>query len=109
LLLVDEGLFGKAPQPKALEHAKTASGQSRRIVGSPQRRLRMLALERPASETSRARAARLRERPYDVIADVEVRDVRADSSHDSRDFMPEHRGCRHDVVRGEQEVGVTEP
>ena len=85
---MDEGLFGKATQPKTLEHANTASAQSRGIVRSAQRRLRMLALERTAGETPSARAARLRERPDDVIADVDVRDVRADGSHDSRDLVP---------------------
>ena len=66
------------------------------------------ALERAAGETSRAPAARLRKRPNDVIADVDVRDVRANGGHDSRDLVPQHRGCGHDVVGGEQEVRVTE-
>ena len=44
----------------------------------------------------------------DVIADPDLGDVRADCSHDPRDLLTQHRGCRHDVVRGEQEVRVTE-
>ena len=44
----------------------------------------------------------------DVIADVELRDVRTDGSHDPRDLVTEHRGRRHEVMRGEQEVRVAE-
>jgi hypothetical protein len=105
---VDEGPFGKATQPETLEYTHTATAQSRHIVRSAQRRLWMLALERAAGETSRARAARLRERPHDVIADTDLRDVRTDCSRDPRDLVPQHCGCRHDVVRGEQEVRMTQ-
>jgi hypothetical protein len=108
LAFVDESLFGKATQPKTLEQASTALAQSRGIVRSAQRRLWMVALERAAGETSRATAACLRERPYDVFAAVDLRDVRANGGHDSCDFVPQHRGYWHDVVGGEQEVRVTE-
>jgi hypothetical protein len=68
----------------------------------------MLALERAAGETSRAPAARLRERPYDVIADVDLCDVGTNLGRDPRNLVAQHRRCRCDVVSGEQEVGVTE-
>jgi hypothetical protein len=105
---VDECLFGKATEPETLEHANAVPAQSRRIAWSAQCRLQMLALKGAAGETSSARAARLRERPDDVIADTDLRDIRTGCSHDSRDLVTQHHRCRHDVVRGEQEVRVTE-
>jgi len=105
---MDEGLFGKATQSEALEQATPGATQAWRIVWSAQCRLRVLALERAAGETSGARAARLRQRPHDVIADVHLRDVRTDRSHDSGDLVTQHRRCRRDVVSGKQQIGVTE-
>jgi hypothetical protein len=67
----------------------------------------MLALERAAGKTSSARAAGLGEKPHDVIADVDLRDVRAHSRRDSRDLVTKHRGCRDEVMGGEQEIRVT--
>jgi hypothetical protein len=105
---VDEGLFGEATEPEALEDAMPLAAQSRRIVWSSQRRLWMFALERAPRETSSARPARLGESSHDVIADVHVQDIRSDRSHDSRDLVAQYRRCRHNVVRGEQDVRVTE-
>jgi hypothetical protein len=68
----------------------------------------MLALKGAADETSRARSARLRERPYHVITGTELSDITTDCCHDPRDFVTEHRWCRHDIVSGEQEVGMTQ-
>ncbi len=75
---MDEGLFGKATQPEALEQATPVATQARRFVWSAQGRLWVLALERTPGETSSARAARLRKRPDDMIADTDVRDIRTD-------------------------------
>jgi hypothetical protein len=44
-----------------------------------------------------------------VISDTELRDVRPDRSHDPRDLVTQHRRRRHEIVSGEQQVGVTEP
>ncbi len=109
LVLVDERPFGEAAQPEPLEQANPVAAQTRGIGGPAQRRLRMLALEGAARQTSSAPAARLRERPDDVISDTELRDVGTDCSHDSRDLVAEHRRRRNDVVRGEEQVGVTQP
>ena len=105
---MNECPFGKATQPKTLEQTTTVSAQSRRIAWAAQCRLRMLALEGAAREASSAAAARLRERCHDVIADADLRDVWTDCGHDRRDLVTQHRGCRHDVVGGEQQVRVTE-
>src|SRR4029434_6352665 len=72
LVLMDEGLFGKATQSETLEQDTPGATQARRIVWSAQCRLWVLALERAAGQTSGARAARLRQRPHDVIADLRV-------------------------------------
>ena len=82
--------FAGSPTVKTLEYAQTVSAQSRRIVRSAQRRLRMLALEWAARKTSKAPAARLRERPDDVIAHVDLGDVRTDLGRDPRNFMTQH-------------------
>ena len=105
---MNERPFGKPTQPKALEQADPISAQPRGIAWPAQCRLRVAALEGAAGETSSAPAARLRERPDDVIADVDLRDVGTDGRHDPRDLVTQHRWCRHDVVRGEQEVRVAE-
>jgi hypothetical protein len=68
----------------------------------------MFALERAAGQTSRAPATRLRESPHDVIADVDLCDVRTNLGHDPRNLVTQHRRYRCDIVSGEQEVGVTE-
>ena len=44
-----------------------------------------------------------------MISNTELSDVGADLSDDSRNLVAEHRRHRNDVVRGEQQVGVTEP
>ena len=44
-----------------------------------------------------------------MITNTELRDVGTDLSDDSRHLVAEHRRRRNDVVRGEQQVGVTEP
>jgi hypothetical protein len=105
---MDEGLRGKATQSEPLEQATPVATQARRIVWSAQGRLWVLALERQAGETSSARAARLRESPHDVIADVDLCDVRTNLGHDPRNLVTQHRRYRCDIVSGEQEVGVTE-
>jgi hypothetical protein len=68
----------------------------------------MLALERAPGETSGAPSACLRERPYDVIADLHLPDVSACCCHNPRDLMTQHRRRRHDLVSGEQEVRMTQ-
>ena len=69
----------------------------------------MLALEGAARETSSASSACLRERPYDVIADVDLCDVWTNLGRDPRNLVPQHRRCRRDVVSGKQQIGVTQP
>ena len=44
-----------------------------------------------------------------MISDTELRDVGADCSDDPGDLVAEHRRRRNEIVRGEQQVGVTEP
>ena len=61
-----------------------------------------------AGLTSSTTPARLRERPHDMISNMELSDVGADLSDDSRHLVAKHRRRWNDVVRGEQEVGVTE-
>jgi hypothetical protein len=73
---MNERLFGKTTKPETLEQADSVVTQARRIVGSAKCRFRVLALEGAARETSSAPAACLRERPYYVIADLDLRDVR---------------------------------
>jgi hypothetical protein len=68
----------------------------------------MLALEGAARETSSAPSACLRERPYDVIADMDLRDVRTCCCNDPRDLMTQNRRRRRDIVIGEQEVRMTQ-
>src|SRR5260370_7156850 len=72
-------------------------------------RLRMLALEGPAGQTSSAGRARLRERTYDAISDADLRDVGSDCGHDTSDLVTKHRRCRNKIVSGEEQVGVTQP
>ena len=105
---MDECLFGKATQPETLEQTGPVAAQTRRIAWSAQCSLRMLALEGAARETSRAASARLRERPYNVISETEMRDLSTDRRHDPCDLMTQHRWRRHDIVSGEQEVRMTE-
>ena len=69
-----------------MEQANAVAAQPRGIAWPAQCRLRVAALERPAGETLSAPAARLSERPDDVIADVDVRDVRTDGSHGWKDW-----------------------
>ncbi len=108
LVFMDQCLFGKATQPETLEQADPVAAQARGIAWSAQCRLRMLALEGAASETSRAPSARLRQRPHNVISDTEMRDIRTDCCHDPRDLVTQDRWRRNDVVSGEQEVRMTE-
>jgi hypothetical protein len=61
----------------------------------------MSALEGLAGQTSSARPARLRERAYDVIFNADLRNVGADSSHKSRDFVTKHGRCRKKIVNGD--------
>jgi len=51
----------------------------------------------------------LRERTYDVVSDVELRDVTTHGCHDPGDLVTQHGGRRNNVVCGEQQVGVTQP
>jgi hypothetical protein len=69
----------------------------------------MLALEGAAGETSRARSARLRERSYDVISDADLRDIGTYFGNDPGDLVTKHRRGWNDIVRGEEQVGVTQP
>ena len=105
---MNERPFGKPTQPKTLEQANTISAQPRGIAWPALCRLGVAALEGAAREASIAPTARLSERPDDVIADVDVRDVGTDRSHDPRDLVTQHRRCRRDIVRGEQEVRVAQ-
>src|SRR6266851_7349834 len=54
-------------------------------------------------------AAGLRERPDDLLSNTQLSYVGADLSNDARHLVAEHRRRRNDVMRGEQQVGVTEP
>jgi hypothetical protein len=67
----------------------------------------MLALKRAAGEASRARSARLRQRPYDVISDTDLRDIGTDCGHDPRDLVTKHRWQWNDIVSSEQKVRMT--
>jgi hypothetical protein len=69
----------------------------------------MLALEGAVGETSRARTARLRERSYDVISDVDLHDIGTYFGNDPGDLMTKHRWDWNDIVSGEEQVGVTQP
>jgi hypothetical protein len=51
----------------------------------------------------------LRERAYDVISDTDLRNIGTDCGRDPRDLVTEHRGCRNEIVSGEEQVGVTQP
>jgi len=42
-----------------------------------------------------------------VISDTELRDVRADISHDPYNLVAQYSWQRNDIVRGKQEVGMT--
>lgn len=106
LVFVDECLLGKATETEPLEQGNSVAAQARWIGWPAECQLRVLALERPAGETSSARSARLRQRPYDVISDAEQRDIGTDCRHDSCYLVAQHRRCGRDVVSGEQEVGV---
>jgi hypothetical protein len=69
----------------------------------------MLALEGAAGETPRARSARLRERSYNVISDVDLHDIGTYFGNDPGDLVTKHRRNRNDIVSGEEQVGVTQP
>ena len=69
----------------------------------------MLALEGAAGEASRARSARLRERSYDVISDADLRDIGTYFGNDPGDLVTKYRRGWNDIVRGEEQVGVTQP
>jgi hypothetical protein len=43
-----------------------------------------------------------------VIAETELRDIRADFRHDPRDLVAKHGGCREYRVGGEEHVSVTQ-
>jgi hypothetical protein len=105
---MDDRLCGEATEAEALEQADSVAAQARGITWSAQCRLWMLALEGTARKTSRAPSARLHQRPYDVISDTELPDIGSDCCHDSRDLVTQNRGCRHDIVSGEQEVRMAE-
>jgi hypothetical protein len=45
----------------------------------------------------------------DVMFDAELRDVRCDFRDDSRHFVAQDGWHRDDIVRGEQQVGMTQP
>ena len=51
----------------------------------------------------------MRERADDVIADTELRDIRANFRHNPGDLVAKHRRCREYRVLGEEQVRVTEP
>jgi hypothetical protein len=44
-----------------------------------------------------------------VISNADLRNVGADSRHNSCDFVTKHRRCRNKIVSGEEQVGVTQP
>ena len=44
-----------------------------------------------------------------MIADTELRDIRADFRHDPRDLVAKHGGCREYRVGGEEHVSVAQP
>ena len=100
-MFVNECPFGKATQPETLKHATPVATQARRFAWSAQCRLWVLALKRPAGETSSARSARLRKRSHNVVADTGMCDIGADNSHDPRDLVAQHRRYGRDVVSGE--------
>ncbi len=91
----------KPPSPKPLKQASSVAAQARSIAWSAQCRLWMLALEGTAREASRARSARLRQRPYNVIPNRELSDIGTDSCDDPRYFVTQHTRCGHYSVSGE--------
>jgi hypothetical protein len=106
---MDECPFGEAPEPQALMQTLSRAAQSRRIRRSSQSRLGVLALKRTAGLASGTGTARLRERAHDVIADTELRDLRANFRHTPGDLVAKHGRCREYRVRSEEQVGMTEP
>jgi hypothetical protein len=103
--LIHENQLAVVPK---VEQANSLAAQARDIAWSSQCRLRVLALEGTARETSRARSARLRQRPYDVISDTELRDIRTDCCNDPRYLVTQHGWYGHNIVSSEQEVRMTE-
>ena len=109
LVLVDERPLREAAKAEALKQGRSFTAQPRGIGRSTQRRLGISALKRAARQTSSARPARLGEGTHDVVAHPDLADVRTDGSHDARHLVPKHRRQRDEIVRGKQQVGVTQP
>src|SRR5437660_1705945 len=103
LVLMDERLFGEAAQPEALEQRNSIAAESRGINLSAQSRLRVFALERAARQTPSARSARLRQRTYNVISDMELRYIRTHGSHDPSNLVSKHRRGRDYIVSCKQQ------
>jgi len=68
----------------------------------------MKALKRAARQTAGAPAARLRKRPDDAVANTDLRHIGTDGGHDSGNFVAEDRRRRRDVMRGEEQVRMTQ-
>jgi hypothetical protein len=102
LILVDERSFGKSAKPEALEQGNPMATQAGRIARPTQRQFRVLTLEGPAGETSWTRSARLGQRPYDMVSDMELGDIGTYLSDDSRHLVPQDSRCGNDIVSREQ-------
>jgi hypothetical protein len=68
----------------------------------------MKALKRAARKAAGAPAARLRKRPDDAVANTDVRHIGTDGGHDSGNFVAEDGRRRRDVMRGEEQVRMTQ-
>jgi len=68
----------------------------------------MKALKRAARKAPCASAAYLRKRPDDAIANMDLRHIGTEGGHDSGNFVAEDRRRRRDVMRGEQQVRMTQ-
>jgi hypothetical protein len=109
LIFVNEHPLSEAAESHALEQSPAVAAQAWRIGWVAQGRFRMLALEGAAGQTSGAGSASLGERADHVITGAELRDVRSDLGDDPRHFVAQHRRHRDDIVRGEKQVGMTQP
>ena len=49
------------------------------------------------------------ERTYDVVANLNLRDVGTYRGDDPRDLVAEHARSWNDIVRSEKQIGVTQP
>ena len=105
---MNERALGETAQPETLEQTNTAPAQSGGLAGPTQCRLRMKALKRAARKAPGASAAYLRKRPDDAVANMDLRHIGTDRGHDSGNFVAEDRRRRRDVMRGEEQVRMTQ-